>query len=55
MIGISEAAKILGRSVKTLQRWDDAGDGPHCIRVNGQRRYKLSVVLYFADHGMNPD
>lgn len=46
MISIGEAAKIIGVSIDTLRRWDDAKRGPRPIRsASGQRRYRKADVI----------
>jgi DNA-binding transcriptional MerR regulator len=50
LISIGEAADILGLSVTTLRRWDEAGIGPRPIRSStGQRRYRRSDVIKERD------
>jgi len=49
MISIGEAAKLLGYSIDTLRRWDEAQIGPTVIRSpSNQRRYSRAEVLAYA-------
>ena len=41
---MNEAAEILGVSVKTLQRWDQAGKATFLRTPNGQRRLPQSEL-----------
>ena len=44
MISISEASKILGINIRTLQRWDKDGKLKASRTLGGHRRYKLSDI-----------
>lgn len=44
MISISEASKILGINVRTLQRWDKDDKLKAHRTLGGHRRYKLSEI-----------
>ena len=49
LVGISEAAKILGRSTRTLHRWDASGFlKPTCRTRGNQRRYDTEFLENFA-------
>src|SRR4030065_821518 len=50
LISIGETAKMLGLSIKTLQRWDKSGKFPSIRRPGGHRYYSLeSVENYLAN------
>lgn len=50
LIPIGEAAKMLGLSIKTLQRWDKLGKFPSIRRPGGHRYYSLeNVESYLAN------
>lgn len=44
LISVGEAAKILGLSIKTLQRWDKSGKFPSIRRPGGHRYYNLKDI-----------
>ena len=44
LIGIREAAELLGVSVKTLRRWDESGRVPSIRIDGGHRRYRLQDI-----------
>ena len=41
LIKISDAAKLLGVSTKTLRRWDDAGKLESVRTVGNHRRFRI--------------
>lgn len=50
LISIGEAAKMLGLSIKTLQRWDKSGKFPSIRRPGGHRYYNLKdIESYLAN------
>ena len=46
-----EVAKILGVSVRTLERWRYEGCGPRFCRVGGGVRYLEEDLLAFVEQG----
>jgi excisionase family DNA binding protein len=44
----SEAARILGRSTKTVSRWARQGRLPHLITLGGHRRFPAGAVNELA-------
>jgi predicted site-specific integrase-resolvase len=42
LIGTSEAARILGVTITTVQRWFDAGNLRGAVRADGQRQVSRS-------------
>lgn len=49
MLTISQAAKLLGRSVKTLQRWDREGTLPAIRSITGRRHYTEEQLKAFFE------
>jgi len=47
LVGITEAAAMLGVSDRTLQRWDDNGSFPAEKTAGGHRRYDLAKIHAF--------
>ncbi|HEX3328178.1 MAG: helix-turn-helix domain-containing protein [Actinomycetota bacterium] len=44
-IRTGEAAKILGKSPKTVSRWARQGKLPHLVTLGGHRRFPAAAVL----------
>jgi predicted site-specific integrase-resolvase len=44
----AEAARLLGLSVRTLQKWRWTGKGPEFVRLNGAVRYQRSDLDRFV-------
>jgi excisionase family DNA binding protein len=44
----AEAARILGRSPKTISRWARAGKLPHIVTLGGHRRFPAVAVYELA-------
>jgi excisionase family DNA binding protein len=44
----SEAAKILGKSPKTVSRWARAGRLPYFVTLGGHRRFPEEAVIEMA-------
>jgi excisionase family DNA binding protein len=44
IVGISEAAEVLGVSVSTLRRWEAAGELTAEHTAGGHRRYDLAKL-----------
>ena len=47
----SEAASLLGLSVKTLRRWRWAGHPPRFIKLGGAVRYDMTDLRAFKESG----
>ena len=47
-IRTAEAAKILGRSPKTISRWARDGKLPHLVTLGGHRRFPAVAVYELA-------
>jgi predicted site-specific integrase-resolvase len=47
----AEAARLLGLSVRTLQKWRWTGKGPEFVRLNGAVRYQRSDLDRFVASG----
>jgi len=49
LISVGEAAKLMGLSIKTLQRWDNSGKFPSIRRPGGHRYYNIrDIKKYLA-------
>jgi hypothetical protein len=48
-INTARAAQILGRSVRTLERWRGTGYGPEYCKFGRGVMYRLSDVLAWAE------
>jgi predicted site-specific integrase-resolvase len=44
----TEAARLLGLSARTLQKWRWSGKGPEFLRLNGAVRYNRADLLRFV-------
>jgi len=49
-----EVAQLLGRSLRSLRRWQDAGIGPRVIKVMRMVRYRRADVEAWLDEHTRP-
>ena len=47
MVGITEAARVLGVHPNTLRKWTDDGIVPHMRLPSGYRRYRIAELERF--------
>ncbi len=52
LVNETEAARVLGISVKTLRRWRWARKGPAFCKIGGAVRYRQADLLSFIEAGL---